>query len=311
VMVDYLGAEDTEYVRQATAKFFLGAVARIFNPGCKFDLVLTLIGPQGAGKSAIFIKLGGEWFSDSFFSVQGKEALGQIQGSWIVEMAELTGMRKAEVEATKHFLTKQVDVFRPAYGRVSQEFKRQCVFVGTTNTDDFLRDSTGNRRFLPVRVHPENAILSVFDDMDKPLIAQLWAEAVHRYKGGESLFLTVEQEADANENREEFREVDPRTSIVEQFLDIKLPENWSGLFIPDRLYFLDDNELEGVVTRDRISRLEVWVECLRGKKKDFTPMVSRDMTKILDGLKGWESGGSNTKRSRVYGRQRYYSRIKK
>src|SRR5690606_16420965 len=109
-------------------------------------------GNQGCGKSTFIKKLGKEWFSDTFLTVQGKEALEQIQGAWLIEMAELSGLRKVEVEAVKHFISKQEDTFRPAYGRTSETYPRQCVFFGTTNNPAFLRDPSGNRRFNPIDV---------------------------------------------------------------------------------------------------------------------------------------------------------------
>jgi hypothetical protein len=146
LLIDFFGAKDNVYTREAIRKTLVGAVARIYNPGCKFDLVLVIVGPQGTMKSTFIKKLGKQWFSDTFFTVQGKEALEQIQGAWIIEMAELSGLRKADVETTKHFISKQEDSFRPAYARTAETYKRQCIFIGTTNEGDFLNDSSGNRR---------------------------------------------------------------------------------------------------------------------------------------------------------------------
>ena len=153
ILVDLLGAEDNIYSKEAIRKMLVGAVARVFNPGVKFDLVLTLVSEQGTGKSSLLKALGKKWFSDTFLTVQGKEALEQIQGAWLIEMAELSGLRKAEVESVKHFISKQEDTFRPAYARTSETYPRQCVFFGTTNNKDFLRDPSGNRRFMPVDTH--------------------------------------------------------------------------------------------------------------------------------------------------------------
>ena len=152
LFVNYLGAEDTTYVHAATRKILTAAVARIFEPGTKFDYCVVLVGPQGVGKSYIIKLLGKNWHSDSLVTVKGKEAYEQLQGVWIMEMAELTATKKADVEAVKHFITKTEDTFRVAYGRHSETFKRQCVFFGSTNDYDFLNDPSGNRRFLPVVV---------------------------------------------------------------------------------------------------------------------------------------------------------------
>ena len=148
-------------------------------------------------KSSFIKRLGKSWFSDTFLTVTGKEALEQIQGAWIIEMAELAGLKKAEVEAIKHFISKQEDTFRPAYARTAETYYRQCVFIGTTNTKDFLRDPSGNRRFMPVDVHDvkvvDNKRLLKFLDDDE-IVDQIWAEALHLYNNGEELYLSREAE---------------------------------------------------------------------------------------------------------------------
>lgn len=150
IFIDYLGAEDTEYTRTVTRKALIGAVARIMQPGCKHDHILVLVGPQGCRKSTTLAKLGKSWFSDSFYTVQGKEAYEQIQGFWLIEMGEMAATRKAELESIKQFVSKQSDSYRAAYAKRTQEHPRQCAFFGTTNDDEFLRDATGGRRFWPV-----------------------------------------------------------------------------------------------------------------------------------------------------------------
>ena len=163
------------------------AVARVFEPGIKFDTALILVGEQGTYKSTFVKKLGMEWFSDTFTTVQGKESFEQIQGAWLIEMAELSGLKKAEVESIKHYISKREDMFRPAYGRTVETYKRQCVFFGTTNNKDFLRDPTGNRRFMPIDVRPEYATKSVNDDLTQDEVNQIWAEAYQLYLAKEPL----------------------------------------------------------------------------------------------------------------------------
>ena len=133
LFIDYLGAEDSEYVRTVTRKALIGAVARIMQPGCKHDHILVLVGPQGSRKSTTLAKLGKSWFSDSLYTVQGKEAYEALQGFWIIEMGEMAATRKAELESIKQFVSKQTDSFRAAYARRTQERPRQCAFFGTTN----------------------------------------------------------------------------------------------------------------------------------------------------------------------------------
>src|SRR5690606_10347232 len=152
LFVDYLGAEDTPYVRAVARKSLVAAVARVMRPGCKYDYMPILAGPQGIGKSTLLKTLGKKWFSDSLQTFEGKEASELVQGVWIIEVGELAGMSKSEVNAVKQFLSKTEDIYRMPYGRRTQAFPRRCVFFGTTNNDEFLRDPTGNRRFWPVDV---------------------------------------------------------------------------------------------------------------------------------------------------------------
>ena len=166
-LVDYFGTTNNTYTREAIRKTLVGGVGRILKPGIKFDLVLTLIGGQGTGKRTFVKKMGRQWYSDTFMTVHGKEALEQIQGAWLIEMAELSGVRKSEVEAVKHFISKQEDVFRPAYARTSETFLRQCIFIATTNTKDFLRDPSGNRRFIPVDIDEALATKCIFNDLGR------------------------------------------------------------------------------------------------------------------------------------------------
>lgn len=160
LFIDYLGAEDNAYARYITKKVIVACVGRIFNPGCKFDLMLVLVGPQGCGKSTIIKKLGKKWFSDTLNSINDKNAYEQIKGQWIVEVAELSALKKADVESIKHFLSKSEDTYRGAYLKWAETHKRQCVLIGTTNTHELLKDATGNRRFLPLDVSPDKAKIS-------------------------------------------------------------------------------------------------------------------------------------------------------
>lgn len=153
LLIDYLGAEDTPYVRAVTRKTLCAAIKRVLVPGSKFDSMLVLNGPQGVGKSTLIAKLAGEWFSDSLnlSDTKDKTAAEKLQGYWILEIGELAGLRKAEVETLRSFLTRQNDIYRAAFGKRATPHLRQCVFFGTTNAESgYLRDTTGNRRFWPV-----------------------------------------------------------------------------------------------------------------------------------------------------------------
>lgn len=312
VLIKYFGAEDSKYTREAMRKFMVGAVARAFKPGVKFDLVLTLVSKQqGTGKSSFFKALGRNWFSDTFLTVQGKDGLESIQGAWIIEMAELSAMRKAEVETVKHFLTKQEDTFRAAYARSATTYKRQCVFVATTNETTFLKDATGNRRFMPVTVHAtelvENQALRDLIEDDE-IIDQLWAEALTLYKQGEPLYLSKEANQEAHENQKNHMEQDERKGIIEDYLDTLLPENWRELDLDERRNFLTDPLApEGTVVRDFVCIAEIWCECLLRDKEDMDKYKTRELNDIMKVIEGWDYVPS-TKRFPQYGIQRYYER---
>lgn len=305
LLIDYFGADDNIYSREAIRKTLCGAVARVYHPGCKFDTVLTLVGPQGTNKSTLVKKLGKDWHSDTFTTVNGKEAFEQVQGAWLIEMAELAATRKAEMEAVKHFISKQVDTFRPAYGRVSETYPRQCVFIATTNMLEFLRDPTGNRRFIPVLVQPSNIKKDVWTDLDAD-IDQIWAEAVHLYEEGERLYLSTEAEAIANRKRAEHSELDERKGIVEDYLSRLLPKDWHKLDIFERRIFIE-NGTEGTVERDHVCIAEIWCELLGKNKEDMSRYNTRDINEIMKGLGDWTASNS-TKNFAIYGKQKYYSR---
>lgn len=177
LFIDYLGAEDTPYVRAVTRKAFTAAVARAMRPGTKFDNMTILSGPQGIGKSTLLDKMSRGWFNDSIRTFEGKEASELLQGVWLVEISELDAFRRTDVSRIKQFLSQRADRFRAAYGRHVKEMPRRCVFFGTTNTGDYLQDKTGNRRFWPVDVGRRPPVKSVWKDLDDEL-DQLWAEAV-------------------------------------------------------------------------------------------------------------------------------------
>lgn len=313
LFVDYLGAEDTQYVRAVTRKSLVACVARIFNPGVKFDYVTTLIGPEGIYKSTILRKLGGKWFSDSFsFSMlgQGNKAYEQTTGAWIIEIAELSGLKNSEVEAVKHFTSKQEDSYRPAYGRNMVTVPRQWVPFGTSNNDDFLTSRTGNRRFWPVRTQRNEAVKNVVDDLNEYEVGQVWAEVIELYKRGETLYLDADLEAVARSVQREHTEQDARAGIVQKYLDTLLPDNWDDITVYDRRNFIRGDELQpaGTVKRDRVCAAEIWFEALGGTEKDFTKTAAKDVNNIMRSLEGWEASDSTLSFGR-YGVQRGFKRL--
>jgi len=307
LLIDYFGANDTIYHREAIRKMLVASVARVFNPGCKFDLVLVLVSDQGAYKSTFINTLGKSWYSDTFMTVHGKEALEQIQGVWLMEMAELAGLRKSDVEAVKHFITKQEDSFRAAYGRVTETHKRQTTFWGTTNKKDFLTDPSGNRRFMPISVNQERLSKHVVNDLPGE-VDQIWAEAVTMFKAKEPLYLSQEAEAIAKNEQAKHSETDERSGLVDAYLNALLPDNWDKLDVFERRVYLDEPKDKGA-QRQYVCMAEIWCECLGKNKEDMSRYNTRDINDIMKTLDGWEYCAT-TKNFKMYGKQKYYARKK-
>ena len=281
----------------------------MFSPGIKFDLVLTIVGPQGTGKSTFIKKLGQEWFSDTFTTVQGKEAYEQVQGAWIIEIAELSGLRKAEVETIKQYISKSEDTFRPAYGRTIESFPRQCIFMGTTNDDTFLRDHSGNRRFMPISIGDNKPKYSVFTDFTQEVVDNVWAEAFEMYLNGETLFLAHDEEVLSKVEQEAHLEVDDRRGHIAEYLNMLLPADWATYDLNKRLHWLDDPiHAIGTVQRNSVCSAEIWCECLRKDIADITNYSTRELNAIVKGLKVWRRRLSY-KTFPIYGAQRYYTRV--
>lgn len=311
LLIDYLGAEDTKYTYTVTRKAFIAAVTRIMCPGVKFDHVLTTSGIEGAGKSFLLQQMGMGWHSDSFGSLQNKEAVEQVQGVWLMEIGELFGLKKAESEAIKLFLSKREDRFRVAYGRRVEVFPRQCVFFGTTNEDMFLKDPNGNRRFWPVKINPDEAVFNVFKDLTQEVVDQQWAEAYEAHKAGERLFLTKELEDEAKKMQRQFREQDERVGIIQHYLSLKLPLSWNDMSIYDkRAYIQGHDELlpKGVHTRTSVSVPEIWVECLGNNVKDMSFYNTRFIRDTMQNLEGWKKRVISVN---GYGTQRGYVLVTK
>lgn len=308
IFIDYLGAEDTVYTREVTRKALLGAVARIMSPGCKHDHILVLVGPQGCRKSTTLARLGKHWFSDSLYTLSGKDAYEQLQGYWIIEMGEMAATRKAELEQIKQFVSKQSDNFRSAYARRTQEHPRQCAFFGSTNDEEFLRDPTGGRRFWPVIVTEEGRKRA--DGFTDEIVDQVWAEIVTRYNAGEQWYLSDSAEAIAREVQSAHTEQNGKQGVVENFLETLLPKNWDERDLDGRLMFYNGGfggEERGTERRDRVCALEIWAELFKGDIKAYTQAQAREITGILRQIKGWKFYGS-TYCGKPYGKQRAFVR---
>ncbi len=303
LLVDYMGAENTPYVRAVTRKTLCAAVARIYEPGVKFDSMLVLNGPQGMGKSTFYALLGKEWFSDSLSiaDMRDKTAAEKLQGYWILEIAEMNGIKKVDVETVKSFISRQDDKFRQAYGTVVESHPRSNIIVGSSNADSgFLRDITGNRRFWPVEVtgrgkhHPWELV-----DVD-----QVWAEAIERYRAGEELYLKGGLAEEALRHQREAMESDDREGIVQDYLDRLLPDDWDGMDLYQRRSFLGGSEFsggagKGTVRRTRVCTMEIWCECFGKERQNLKRTDSYEIEGILLRL-GWKITSENS-----YGKTRY------
>ncbi|WP_270642004.1 virulence-associated E family protein [Paraclostridium sordellii] len=314
LMIDYLGAEDCEYTKSITRKMLVAAVSRVFNPGIKFDYMLVLVGRQGIGKSYIINLLGREWYSDSLNTVYGKEAYEQLQNAWILEMAELSATKKADAEAIKHFISKTEDSYRQAYGRRVDTFKRQCVFFGTTNENEFLKDRTGNRRYWPLMVGVNKPLKNLFKDLNKNEINQIWAEALYLYKCGEKLILEGDVEREANLKQEQHLESNSKEGMIREFLNMKLPKSWDKMDVFERrIYIGEGNGLreEGCIIRDKVCSAEIWVELFGGDMKMFYKGNAREINDILRKIDGWsalKNGAGKLRFGKIYGVQRAFIR---
>ena len=308
IFIDYLGAEDSVYTREVTRKALIGAVARIMSPGCKHDHILVLVGPQGCRKSTTLARLGKHWFSDSLYTLSGKDAYEQLQGYWIIEMGEMAATRKVELEQIKQFISKQADNFRSAYARRTQEHPRQCAFFGSTNDEEFLRDPTGGRRFWPVAVTEEGrGRASAFTD---EVVDQVWAEIVMRYNAGEQWYLSEEAEIIAREVQSAHTEQNGKQGVIENFLETLLPEKWEERDLSARLMFYNgsfEDDEKGTERRNRVCALEIWTELFKGDIKTYTQAQAREITGILRQIKGWKFYGS-AYCGKPYGRQRAFVR---
>ena len=309
LFVDYLGAEDSDYTREVTRKSFVAAVARAMTPGCKFDNMLILCGPQGIGKSTILDKMSRGFFNDSIRTFEGKEASELLQGVWLVEVAELDAFRLSDVSRIKQFLSLREDRYRAAYGRHVKEFPRTCVFFGTCNNYDILRDTTGNRRFWPVDVGRKEPNKNVFEDLTKDVIDQVWAEAMARWKVGETVYLSDDISKKALEVQENHRNVDELEGVIGAFLEKQIPANWSDWPLDKRLIFWSGGSSGDIklVDRTRVCVAEIWCELLR-KPLPVDKGLSRKISDILSRIDGWKRHEYVLYMGGGYSRQRAFVR---
>lgn len=285
---DIMKADDNDYIRECSRLIFAGGIHRAYNPGCKFDDMIVLIGDQGAGKSTIVRWLNiEEQFYQEIKTITGKEGIEAIRGVWIGEVSELMAMtRVKEAEAVKAYITSQKDSYRPPYEKNVQTIPRRCVFIGTTNNPQFLTDKTGNRRFYPVKCNSSGYKLLDNEKIVREYIRQAWAEAVHRYKAGElQPFAKKEVLDQIRAAQESAMEDDWRIGAIEQYLeDMKKRPN------------------------DTVSVIELWHNALKEPAESKPGRAdSIAITQIVTNIPGWVK--CENKISTNWGRQKAFKKM--
>lgn len=316
VFIDYLGANDNEYTRAVARKSLVAGVARAIQPGYKYDQVVIFSGPQGIGKSSFLRKMGRKWFSDSITSFQGKDARESLRGVWVVELGELTALDKSEAEAAKQFISQCEDWYRPSYGQNTQQYPRRCVFFGTSNKTEFLRDSTGNRRFWPIDVYRKQPkydirVMDEADWLNDETVDQLWAEAMVYYQLGEKTYISGALQETAVQVQAEHQEDDQWIAAVRDFVERPTPKGWrNGWDLEKRQLYWEGSYQDPVETEEReaVCVAEVWCECLHGRIERIDTRDQRRIAAALDSLVGWERA-TNVQRFKPYGRQRYWRKV--
>lgn len=308
MFVRWLGAEDCDLNREITRLWMIAGVDRIMRPGCQFDSVIILKGPQGVGKSRLLRALARGFFTDSMEKLALSKDVGEkLQGVWIAEIGELDGLRRSEVTATKQFITATSDRYRGAYTRKAEDHPRQCIFAGTTNEGSFLRDSTGERRFwiLPVQGAGDQGELEGF----KEEVDQLWAEAVHLWKQRmhecktpKADYEDVELKLYLRDNKlaremslrqNDYKLPEEDRDAVEGYLDTLRPENWYDLSPGSRRDFAQDiwvgDKSKCTLRIDRISVKELRCELFGERPEDAGTRSSRSLriVDIMDNMPGW------------------------
>ena len=282
-LAKWMGCADTPYVREVSRLIFAGGIHRLYEPGCKFDCVPVLVGAQGSGKSTIvrWLALEDDWFTE-LTVMEGKESIEQMTGAWICEITELLALsRVKEQEAVKSFLSRQRDRYRKPYDREVTEQPRACIFIGTTNRRQFLKDRTGNRRFCPVEVGTTGAELYARETECRAEILQCWAEAKARYDAGElPAAADLKRLRDFQAAQQEAMEEDWRVGAIEEYVRL-CPE--------DHVFCVRE-----------VARCALPFH-LSDNPRDPTPQESREIALILDSLPILRRAGR--KRLPGYGQQ--------
>lgn len=284
-----MGVERSKLSRWLSCAVWVGAVARIYKPGCKFDICLTLSGPEGLGKSSLFALMGGEWYSDSMINIGSKDAMSGLKAKWILEIGEMASLKRADLDATKNFLTSQEDSYRPAYGRFDVRVPRQNIFVATTNDKLCLRGYGDNRRFPVVECSPERRVVPVWDYIEK-WRDQLWAEAMMLYRSGFRLYMSPEMDRQMRENNRQYS-FDMNSDLfadLDEYLERELPDNWRYMNRQERKAYITQGTCPAGFSTVLLPRRQVCVEeiltemmDLRKGTKDYQ-QLAREIVKYMN-----------------------------
>lgn len=314
VFQQFFGADDTEYTRTVALIHFVASIARVYRPGIKYDTAVVFVGAQGIGKSYFIAKLGGEWASDSLQRVDNKDAYESLIGSWLIELPEMSAMKKADNETMKHFLSKKEDRFRMAFGRRTQTYRRSCTFWGSSNDLSFLKDMTGNRRYFPVGCDRDQQRLRSWEHLTDSLVAQLWGEAKALFDDGYSIYLPDELYPVAEMIQAEYTEESPILSIIRDYLDFPFTQDDHKLS-PNERYLMtkhaNDDEIaqrkaEGGKRTDVTCIVQLWVEALGHERTALTRFDSREISSVITQL-NWKRTNKN-RRFNYHGVQKAFAR---
>lgn len=288
LMPRYLGAEESDYTYEATRLMMLGAINRVFTPGCKFEYMVCLVGGQGAGKSTFFrfMAIKDEWFSDDLRKLEDDNVYRKMQGHWFIEMAEMLATSSAKsIEEIKSFVSRQKETYKIPYETHPEDRPRQCVFVGTSNNMNFMPfDRTGNRRFIPIAIDQEKAEHHPLDDEKecREYIMQCWAEAMTMYRCGNNRLTFSKEMADTLISmQKEFMPEDTKVGIIQAWLD-----GYEGDYVCSRMIYVEAfNRLDEPNTKEL---------------KDICSIMNESMP-------DWKQISSH--RFKTYGTQRAWQRI--
>ena len=291
VLRHFLGAAIDDYTYECMKLFLLGAISRVFRPGCKFEYMLCLVGGQGAGKSSFIRLLAGsdEWFGDDIKRMDDEKIYERLTGHWIMEIAEMLALNNVKCnEATKAFLSRQYDNYRTPYGIRAEDKPRQCVFAGTSNIVHFLpNDRSGNRRFLPIMCDAAKAKIHVLEDEAKSreYMKQLWAEAMVIYKSGDfRLRLPKELEVSLAEHQAPFMQEDTWTDLIKSFL-----EEFEGDAVCCQMLYREALDMYGMPNKIETSQIMEIMSRIPGWSRFQNPRRFKNYRR----QKGWERAATS------------------